>query len=56
MTEQRDQELEYLGKAESVLQDYEGDNLVTDEAYLLRACLYALVSIGRMIYDAGEDL
>jgi hypothetical protein len=56
MAGQRDQELEYLAEAESVLQGYEGTELVTDEAYLLRGCLYALVSIARQVYNAGEDL
>lgn len=51
----RDTNLDYLAEAESVLQGYARERLVTDEAYLLRGCLYALVSIARMIYDAGED-
>lgn len=49
----RDAELEYLAKAESVLIQYQGDRLITDEAYLLRGCLFALVSIARQMYNAG---
>lgn len=55
MSAPRDPALEYLGKAESVSIEYAGAHPVTDEAELLRGCLYALVAIGRMIYDAGSD-
>lgn len=55
MAGQRDQELEYLSRAETVLGDYAGAHLVTDEAELLRGVLYALVSICRQMYNLGDD-
>jgi hypothetical protein len=39
-----------LRDAEKVLDQYGRERLITDEAYLLRGCLYALVSIARHLY------
>lgn len=48
-----DAALRDLASAESVLDAFSGAQLATDEAYLLRGCLYALASIARQLYDAG---
>ena len=45
---------DYLARAESILTNYSGASLVSDEAYLLRGCLYALVAIARQQYAAGH--
>lgn len=48
----RDAAFDYLAEAESVLLMAPTD-CVTDEAFLLRGCLSALVAIARMKYDEG---
>ena len=44
-----------LRQAEAVLDRFEGSTLITDEAELLRGCLYALVAIGRHLYGHPSD-
>lgn len=48
----RDEAVEYLARAQGVLIQYNRAELISDEAELLRGCLFALVSIARQMYDA----
>lgn len=50
-----DTELDYLARAETVVINYTGASLITDEAELLRGCLYALTSIARQMYNNAAE-
>lgn len=46
----------YLAGAEATLSRYEHDSsMISDESYLLRGCLLALVAIGMELYKKEEQ-
>ena len=45
----------FLERAEKVLVNYASDSLISDEAELLRACLYALVAIAHQLRASGGE-
>lgn len=46
----------YLEQAEDILHSHVHASLITDEAALLRGCLFALVAIGRHLVDHTPDV
>ncbi len=46
---------DYMNAAERIALDYDSASLASDEAELLRGCLYALVAIARIQYGGTPD-